>query len=367
MERQKRIVRTSYLGIIVNLFLVIFKACVGLIANSIAIVLDAVNNLTDVLSSVITIIGTKLANKKPDKEHPYGHGRIEYFTSLIISLIILWAGIIAGKESIEKIINPEIANYSIISLIIIVIAVMTKVILSKYVKNVGKEVNSKTLIASGQDAFMDAILSFTTLVAAIINYVWHLNLEGYLGILISLFIIKAAYELLKETTNSMLGERADKDLTDKIKRKISTYKEVQGVYDLSLHNYGPSKIIGTVHIQVRNNLTAEEIHILTRGIVIDLYNDFGIYMTIGIYAANDSGEYLNIRNEINKIIKEYKHILQFHGFYVDKKTNNVYFDIIIDFEANNSEKIRNEIIAKLESAFPEYKFNVFLDADVSDL
>lgn len=367
MERQKKIIKTSILGIIVNVFLVIFKAVVGIIANSIAIVLDAVNNLTDALSSIITIIGTKLANKKPDKKHPYGHGRIEYFTSLIIGIIILFAGITAGKESIEKIINPDDTNYSIISLVIIAVAVVVKFVFGRYVKKIGKEVNSQSLVASGQDAFMDSILSFTTLVAAILNYIWHLNLEGYLGVIIALFIIKASYELLKETVNTMLGERADKELTDKIKNKVCSYKEVQGAYDLSLHNYGPSKIIGTVHIQVRNDLTAEEIHILTREITMDIFNEFGIFMTVGIYAANDKGEFANIRSEIGSILKNYPHVLQLHGFYVDKKTNNVFFDLIIDFEAENPEKIRNEITSKLKEIFPDYNFNIILDADVSDI
>ena len=172
MDRKKKIIKTSIIGILVNIILVIFKTIIGIVTNSIAIILDAINNLTDVLSSIITIIGTKLAGKAPDKKHPYGHGRIEYFTSVIISAIVLYAGITAGKESIEKIINPEKVEYSIISLIIIAIAVIVKLILGKYVKGVGKKVNSQSLVASGQDAFMDAILSFTTLIAGIINYIW---------------------------------------------------------------------------------------------------------------------------------------------------------------------------------------------------
>ena len=179
MEREKKIIRTSLLGILVNLVLVAFKAIIGVIVNSIAIILDAVNNLTDVISSIVTIVGTKMANKAPDKEHPFGHGRIEYFTSEIVSAIVLLAGITAIKESIEKIINPADTNYSIISLVIIAVAVIVKFVFGRYVKKVGKKFNSQSLIASGQDAYMDSVLSFTTLVAAIINYIWNLNLEGY--------------------------------------------------------------------------------------------------------------------------------------------------------------------------------------------
>ena len=355
-----------HLGIAVNIVLVIFKATIGIIVNSIAIILDAVNNLTDVLSSVITIVGTKLANKAPDKKHPYGHGRIEYFTSLIIGIIVLFAGITAGRESVLKIINPEETNYSIISMVIIAVAVAVKFFLGRYVKKVGKKVNSQSLVASGQDAFMDSILSFTTLVAAIINYFWHFSLEGFLGVIIAIFIIKAAVEILKETVHTMLGERADSELSKKLKERIVQFNEVQGAYDLNLHNYGPSKTIASVHIQVRNDMTAEEIHILTREIEYAIYAEFGIALTIGIYAANDKGEFGEIKKELGKIVKDYSEILQIHGFYVDKNKSNVYFDVIIDFEAENKEHIRDEIVNKLKEKYPKYNYNVIIDSDITD-
>ena len=341
MNRENKIIKTSILGIIVNLILVVFKATVGLIVNSIAIILDAVNNLTDAISSVVTILGTKLANKRPDKKHPYGYGRIEYFTSVIIASLVLFAGITALKESIEKIINPGESDYSIISLIIIAVAVIVKFTIGKYVKKVGKDVNSQSLIASGEDAFMDSILSFTTLVAAIINYIWNLSLEGYLGVVIAIFIIKAAIEILKDTINSMIGERADKELTDKIKAKVCEYSEVQGAYDLILHNYGPSKMIGTVHIQIRDDMLAQEIHALTRQITNDIFNEFGIIITIGIYAANDKGEFKEIKRELGNVIKDYKDIKQVHGFFVDKNSNNIYFDLILNFDCENPEEVNN--------------------------
>ena len=275
-------------------------------------------------------------------------------------------GITAIKESVEKIINPGETDYSIASLIIIAVAVVVKFVFGKYVKKVGKNVNSQSLIASGQDAFMDAVVSFTTLVAAIINIIWHLSLEGYLGVIIGIFIIKSAYEMLKETANTLIGERADKEFTDKIKEIVCSYNEVQGAYDLSLHNYGPSKIIGTVHIQVRDDMTAEEIHRLTKQMTIDIYKEFGIIMTIGIYAANDNVKFAEIKKNLADVIKEYKEINQVHGFYVDKENKNVYFDLIIDFEAENHEKIRDEIIKKLKEKNPEYNFIIILDADISD-
>ena len=365
MDRKKIIIRTSILGIIVNLILVSFKAVIGLLVNSIAIILDAVNNLTDALSSVITIIGTKLANKQPDKKHPYGHGRIEYFTSVIIAAIVLFAGASAIKESLIKILNPGETDYSMISMFIIAVAVIVKFVFGRYVKSTGKKVNSQSLVASGQDAFMDAVLSFTTLIAAIINYVWHLSLEGYLGVVIGIFIIKSAIEILKESVDSILGVRADAELSKKLKEKINSFKEVQGTYDLNLHNYGPSSIIASAHIQVRNDMTAEEIHILTREIEYEIYDEYGIALTLGIYAANDSEEYGEIKKELGTVIKDYPSILQLHGFYVDKK-NNVYFDLIIDFDAKDREKIKNEIVQKLKEKYPKYSYNVIIDSDITD-
>ena len=366
MQREKKIIKVSIFGIIVNIILVAFKATIGLIVNSIAIILDALNNLTDALSSLITIIGTKLANKAPDKKHPYGYGRIEYFTSVIIAALVLFAGVSALKESIIKIFNPADTSYSLISLIIVAVAVVVKYVFGGYVKKEGKKLNSSSLVASGQDAFMDAILSFSTLIAAIINYVFNLQLEGYLGVIIAIVIIKSAIDIFKETIDAMIGQRADKELTAQIKKRICSYKEVQGAYDLSLHNYGPSKIIATVHIQIPDDMSAQEIHSLTRHITVDIFNEFGIIITVGIYAANDTKEYKKIKEDVTSEIKKYKEIQQVHGLYIDDKTNSVFFDLIFDFKTKNIEDIKENIINNLTKKHKEYIFNIIVDADISD-
>ena len=367
MERNKTIIKTSIQGIIVNVILVIFKAVVGVIVNSIAIILDAVNNLSDAISSIITIIGTKLAGKKPDKEHPYGHGRIEYFASLIIAIIVLAAGVTSGKESIEKIIHPVKADYTIASLIIIIVAVIVKFFLGRHVKNVGEKIDSQSLIASGTDAFMDAVLSFSTLVAAIISLIWGISLEGYLGFVISVIIVKSSFEIMKETLNSIIGARADSELTQKLREKVNAFEEVQGVYDITLHNYGPSQIMGSLHIQVDDNMTAKEIHKLTRKIQMQIYEELGTVLTIGIYAANNSDEkYVKIKNDLAKIIQEHKEILQMHGFYVDEENKTISFDLIIDFKAESKENVKDEVVRQIKEKYPEYNYYVILDTDFSD-
>ena len=366
MDRSKKIVKISIWGIIVNIILVSFKMLVGLVANSIAIILDAVNNLSDAISSIITIIGTKLSNKKPNKKHPYGYGRIEYLTSTIIALIVLIAGITSFKESLEKVIHPEVAEYSIFSLIIIIVAVFVKFFFGSYVKREGKKLSSTSLVASGTDAVSDSILSLTTFVAALVSIFFHISLEGYLGVVISIFILKTAFEILKDTINDMIGVRADSEITSSLKKKLLDYNEVKGVYDLTLHNYGPNKIIATAHIEIDDMMRASEIHRLTRKITRDIYIEFGIILTIGIYASNDSGEYKEIKKDLQKIIKKYPSVEEMHGFYVDDDNKNISCDLIFNFEEKNIDKIVSEIKKEMNNKYFKYNFDIIIDTDFSD-
>ena len=363
MTRQEKIVKTSIIGIVVNLILVAFKATIGILVNSIAITLDAVNNLTDALSSIITIIGTKLAGKAPDKNHPYGYGRIEYFSSVIIAAIVLWAGITALMESWPKIFNPDVTSYTSVSLIIIAVAVVVKFALGKYVKNVGEEINSQALVASGSDAFFDAILSLSTLIAAVISIIWHISLEGILGVIISIVIIKASIDMLRETLDSMIGARIDSELSQKIKSSIREVPGVYGAYDLSLHNYGPEDMQGSVHVEVDDSLTAIEIHNLTRMIAQKIYSEFSIILTVGIYARND--KYSHIRSALEEIAGEYEEILEVHGFIVFESENLITFDIIVDFDADR-QKVKEEILAKIKAKYPDFNYLIIDDYDVSD-
>ena len=241
LDRNQVIVRTSIIGIITNVFLAGFKAAIGLISNSIAVVLDAVNNLSDALSSVITIAGTKLAGRSPDRKHPLGHGRIEYLTALAVSFIVLYAGVTSLIESVKKIIHPEAADYSAVSLIILAVAIAAKLVLGRYVKKKGEETHSASLSASGSDALFDAILSSSVLASAIFFLLTGISLEAWVGVIISGFIIKAGIEMLSDTLSDILGRRADENVSREIKRILNEEPAVRGAYDLFLHNYGPDK------------------------------------------------------------------------------------------------------------------------------
>lgn len=366
MDRSKQIVKTGIVGIVVNAVLVGFKMAVGLFAGSISIILDAVNNLSDALSSVITIIGTKLAGKKPDKKHPYGYGRIEYITSVIIAGIVLAAGVSAAKESITAIFHPAETSFNTLSLIIIAVAIAVKLVLGLYVKKVGKRVSSTSLIASGSDALFDSILSTATLVSALLNVIWHINVEGYLGAVISIFIIKAGIEMLIETLHSIIGERADSELTDNIKKSIGAYDGVLGVYDLTVHNYGPNQLMATAHIEVDDNTTAKTIHLLTRQIAADIFMQYGVILTIGIYASNTSTETsAAIKKSLEEIVSTYPDIIQMHGFYADEENRYVMFDLIIDFKAD-AQHIQKQVHDAVSAQYPDFRFDIVLDSDYSE-
>ena len=367
-NREKEVIKTSIISILSNIVLAGFKAFIGLISNSIAIISDAVNNLSDALSSIITIIGTKLAGKAPDRKHPYGHGRIEYITSLIVSAIVLYAGITALIESIKKIIHPETPNYTWVTLTILIAGIIVKFILGIYVKKKGKEVNSDSLVASGTDAFNDALLSISVLASAIIYMIFNIGLEAYVGVILSIYIIKTGIELIKESVDSMLGSRIESDLARKIKKEIVKEEKVQGAYDLVLNDYGPDKYLGSVHIEVPDTLTVSELDKISRRISKNIMEKYGVILhTIGVYSINTKDkDVIKKQKEIRDIVFSHKGILQLHGLYIDEEAKSISFDIIIDFKIKNREEEYQKIYDEIQSKYKDYTINITLDIDVSD-
>ncbi len=282
-SREKTIVKTSIIGIVANVFLAAFKAVVGLLSHSIAIVLDAVNNVSDAGSSLITIVGTKLAGREPDKKHPFGYGRIEYLSAMIISVIVLYAGVTSFVESVKQIIHPETPDYSAVSLIIVAVAVLVKIVLGRYVRAVGKKVNSDSLVNSGEDAMLDSVISASTLAAAGVFLLFHVSLEAWLGAVISLVIIKSGVEMLRDTISKILGERNDAELAKEIRETVLGFPDVQGAYDLVLHNYGPDTWHGSVHVEVPDTYSAGELDQLLRDITVKVLTEHRVLLTaIGV-------------------------------------------------------------------------------------
>ena len=366
-DREKAIVRTSIIGILTNVLLAAFKAAIGLITNSIAVTLDAVNNLSDALSSVITIIGAKLGAKKPDKKHPLGYGRIEYLSSMIVAAIVLYAGITSMVESVKKIIHPEAADYGAISLVIIAVAIVVKLILGRYVKKQGEKVNSGALIASGKDASFDAILSASVLASAIIFLTTGISLEAYVGVVISIVIIKAGIEMMMETLDDIIGKRGDADMSRQIKMLLNEEPEVRGAYDLTLFNYGPNKYYGSVHLELPDTMTVEEVDVLTRKVQYKVYQGTGVIMTgIGVYSYNTSNdEAAAIRNKVLETVLSHDWALQMHGFYVDTVEKTMRFDVVVSFDIERSEAL-SVMLKEVQELYPEYMIQIIPDVDITD-
>ena len=368
INRQKTIVRTSIIGIIANVFLAAFKAAVGLISHSIAVTLDAVNNLSDALSSVITIVGTKLAGKLPDKKHPLGYGRIEYLSAMIVAAIVLYAGVTSAVESVKKIIHPEKADYSTVSLIIIAAAVLVKIFLGQYVKKKGKQVNSGALVASGADALFDAILSASVLASAVIYLTTGISLEAYVGVIISIFIIKSGIEMMIETVDDILGHRPDPEITKRIKKTITELPEVRGAYDLILNNYGPDRNYASVHVELPDTMTVDEVDVLTRHVQAKVYQETGVILTgVGVYSFNTKdGPEADMRNRVQHIVMEHPWALQMHGFYVDIKEKLIRFDVVLSFDITPGEALAI-LHEQIKAEYPEYQISIVPDVDVSDI
>lgn len=364
-DRGKIIIRTSVIGIVTNVFLAGFKAVVGLLSNSIAVVLDAVNNLSDAMSSVITIIGAKLGSRRADKAHPLGHGRVEYVSSMLVAAIVFYAGVTSLVESIKKIINPETANYNAVDLFIIAVAIVVKLVLGKYVKTQGEKANSGALIASGSDASFDAVLSASVLVSAIIFLVSGISLEAYVGVVIAVVIIKASIEMMRETLNDLIGHRTDAEVSRRIKDLLTEEANVRGAYDLVLFDYGPNKNYGAVHLELPDVMTVEEVDTLTRRVQMRVYKETGVIMAgISVYSYNTKDELASrMRDEIQKTVLAHEWALQVHGFYVEGKT--IRFDVVLSFDVTQKEAL-SVLLNELQSLYPDYVFQIIPDVDITD-
>ena len=367
MDRSSQIIRTSWIGIIANVLLAAFKAGVGVLASSVAIVMDAVNNLSDALSSVITIVGTKLSQRPADRKHPFGFGRIEYFSAIIIAVIVLTAGITSLIESIKKIINPTTPSYSTVTLIVIIVAIVVKLVLGQYVKKRGEQLKSDALIASGSDALFDAIITLATLISAGVMLLWGVSLDGILGALISLVIIKAGIEMLASPVNELLGAKVSPELLSQIKREVASFDDVRGVFDIILHNYGPDVQIGSLHINVLDTVDAHQIHGLTRRISEEMFARHGIIMTVGIYAvATGENRRAELQHTVMQALATNEHIEQVHGFYYFENERRVSVDIVPDLTVHDDAAFVQELIARVQPLIPGDRLTIVVDHNYSE-
>lgn len=333
MNRTNEIKKVSFISIAANIVLVAFKAAVGFISGSIAIMLDAVNNLADALTSGITILGVVLAGKKPDNKHPFGYGRIEYISAVVISGLVLFAGISSAVESAKRIADPEPADYSLVTIIIVSAAIVAKYLLGSYQKKKGKSLGSDSLLASGAESQGDCAISASTLVAIAVSAIWGISIEGYIGVVIAALIIKAGVELLMNSLSNILGKRAQGELAADIKREVAQVPGVLGVYDLVLHDYGPDSAMGSVHIEIDDNESASEIHKIIKHVQAAVMKQFHILLTVGIYASNTSNpKIIELRDYVSGVAMAQKGVLGLHAFFWEGK--EISFDIVVDFNCD---------------------------------
>ena len=367
MNRSSQIIRTSWIGIIANVLLAAFKAGVGLLASSVAIVMDAVNNLSDALSSVITIVGTKLSQRPADRKHPFGFGRIEYFSAIIIAVIVLTAGVTSLIESVKKIFNPTTPTYTTTTLIVIIVAIVVKLVLGQYVKKQGEKLKSDALIASGSDALFDAVITLATLVSAGVMLLWHVSLDGILGALISLVIIKAGIEMLASPVNELLGAKISPELLSQIKHEVADFDGVHGVFDIIVHNYGPDVQIGSLHVNVLDTMDAHQIHGLTRRISEEMFARHGIVMTVGVYAvATGDNKRAQLQHTVMQALAAHEHIEQVHGFYYFEDERRVSVDIVPDLTIHDDAAFIQELIAEVQPLIPDDHLTIVIDHNYSE-
>ena len=287
---------------------------------------------------------------------------------MIISVIVLYAGITSFVESVKQIIHPETPDYNAVSLVIVAVAVAVKIVLGRYVKGVGVKVNSDSLINSGEDATLDSIISASTLVAAGIFLIFHVSLEAWLGAIISVVIIKSGIEMLRDTISQILGERNDAELARAIKQTVTGFPDVQGAYDLVLNNYGPDTWNGSIHIEVPDTYSADRLDQLIREITMKVLREHRVILTaIGVYSTNTKDEeVIRSRQKVQEIVFSHEHVRQMHGFYLLKERKTMRFDLVISFNAKDRRAVCSEAVADVQKAFPDYELQVAMDTDFAE-
>ena len=367
-------VRSAYanlagiVGIVINLMLFIIKLSVGLLSNSVSILADAFNNLSDAASSIITIIGFKMANKPADAEHPFGHGRIEYITAMIVSFIVMLVGIQFVKTSFQRIVNPTLVTFELLPFILLLISIGFKFWLSKFNKSIGNKINSSTLKATATDAMGDVFTSTTVVISFLISKFTTLPIDGYIGIIVALAIVYSGFSLIKETLSPLLGEPPDPVLVSDISDMVMSYDNITGIHDLIVHNYGPGRIMASIHAEIPSNIDIMEIHNIIDTAEREISKKLNIYLVIHMDPiCVDTDEIIEARNMVKDVLNKYEEVKSFHDFRVIGENNNK--NLIFDIEVCptclsneiNSAKLLDNIEKDIKEKAPEYKCVITVD------
>lgn len=353
-SREGIITETSGLGILVNILVAALKVVVGLVASSIAIVSEGLNNASDAMSSTLTLIGTKLSKKHPDEKHPFGYGRIEYLTGLVISVIILVTGVEMLISSVKLIFKPEKLSISYVSLIVVAVTAVIKFFLGLYTIKKGKSVNSSSLTGVGYDCRNDAFVSVITIVSSLVFLIFDFSIDAYAGVLMSLIILKAGFDILRETIGEIIGRPGDEDLAKKIYSEVRSTDGVLAAVDMMLHNYGPDAWSGSVNIEIDHNMTVGEVYNTIHALQLRIMHEYNVVMVFGIYAvAHDHEGIRDLRRDIREFIDGSEHVKSFHALYIEPGTNNIYCDFIVDYKLRDWEELEKKFKEYMSERWPD--------------
>ncbi|WPC40436.1 cation diffusion facilitator family transporter [Clostridium sp. JS66] len=368
--RERYGILSGILGIIINLILFIVEIIIGFITNSIAIVADAFHNLIDVTSSVIALVGFRLSNKPADKNHPFGHGRMEYISALIVAFLILMVGFEFVKTSFDRIMHPEPVIFNITTLIIIAFAIPLKLWLSYFNKSLGKMINSSTLEATGRDALNDVAILSGVIISLSFSYIFKVNIDGYVSMIVAIFIMLSGISLIKETINPLLGEAPDPELVNEIKTSVLKYEHILGVHDIIIHNYGPGRSMASLHAEVPSNISIMKIHeIIDRG-ERELSEKYNMFVVIHMDpVCHNSKEIIDARHAVQGILEKFPVISSFHDLRIigEGENKNLVFDIVIGFDKEITEeaeeKLKLDIDTEIKAEHVGYNVVVTIDRD----
>lgn len=362
--RNRKIIRAGTVILVVELLMFSAKYIAGQKIESISVQSDAINNLTDGLYALITIITTALARKSPDRTHPFGYGRIEYLSVLGISILGLYLGLLMLGNVVYRFLHPQTPEYNLEAFVVILVAMLVKTILCPYMLIQGKQIQSAALESFGIDAVLDVLLSLGTIISAIVFVRFQINLEIWISIIISFFVIRAGAITLKDTAEALVGQRPDRQFLHELKRTIMTVDGVLGVHDVYMHNYGKMREFGAIHISVPGNITARRVDEISREIQHLVLETYGFSIrSIGIFTSYGGTEACTrLEDEIRGFLRSYDDVLQVHGLMVDMERKEINADVVIDYAALGRQKTYDDIEERLTEKYPEYRIYISRDA-----
>ncbi|MBP5622282.1 MAG: cation transporter [Thermoguttaceae bacterium] len=362
--RQNAIATTSALGVFVNLFLAGLKVLIGLLTSSIAIVTEGANNASDALTSFLSLVGSKLAEKKPDEKHPFGHGRIEYITSLAIAVVILVVGLEMLVNSIKLILGEDELDVSYLSLAFIGGAAIVKYFLGVYTMKTGEKVDSGSLVAVGIDCRNDAFISALTIFSCLIYILFHITIDAYVGALMALIVVKSGCGVLRRSLDDLIGGPGKKDLAERLYREILSTPEIVNAADMTLHNYGPNSWTGSVNVEMDHAKTVGEVYQVLHQLQLRVLREYRVSLVFGVIATGiDHQENVDLKKVVDKFVDAHEHVKSSHALYFDVDANTIYCDFVVDYLLKDWEALRREFLAYIQPLYPDKEIALTIETE----